>query len=50
MVSDLAHEGENDGIGAALLLALGSRETNMRNIAGDGGHGRASPPRRGRRS
>jgi len=40
MVSDLAHEGESDGIGAALLLALGSRETNMRNIAGDGGHGR----------
>lgn len=40
MVSDLAHEGENDGIGAPLLLALGSRETNMKNIAGDGGHGR----------
>jgi len=40
MVSDLAHEGESDGIGTALLLALGSRETNMRNIAGDGGHGR----------
>jgi hypothetical protein len=40
MVSDLAHEGENDGIGAALLLALGSRETNMRNIVGDSGHGR----------
>jgi hypothetical protein len=40
MVSDLAHEGENDGIGAALLLALASRETNMRNIAGDSGHGR----------
>jgi hypothetical protein len=40
MVSDLAHEGENDGIGPALLLALASRETNMRNIVGDGGHGR----------
>ena len=40
MVSDLAHEGENDGIGVALLLALGSRETNMRNIVGDSGHGR----------
>jgi hypothetical protein len=40
MVSDLAHEGDNDGIGAALLLALGSRESNMRNIVGDSGHGR----------
>lgn len=40
MVSDLAHEGENDGIGPSLLLALGSRETNMKNIVGDGGHGR----------
>ncbi len=40
MVSDLAHEGENDGIGAALLLALASRETNMKNIVGDSGHGR----------
>lgn len=40
MVTDLAREGENDGIGPALLLALGSRETNMKNIVGDGGHGR----------
>jgi len=40
MVADLAHEGENDGIGPALLLAIGSRESNMKNIVGDGGHGR----------
>ena len=41
MVFDLAREGEeDDGIGPALLLALGSRETNMRNIVGNGGHGR----------
>jgi hypothetical protein len=40
VVSDIAHEGEDDGIGPALLLALGSRESNMRNIVGDGGHGR----------
>jgi hypothetical protein len=40
VVTELAHEGANDGIGPALLLALGSRETNLRNIAGDMGHGR----------
>lgn len=40
IVSELAGEGEPDGIGAALLLAIGSRESNMRNIVGDGGHGR----------
>ena len=40
MVTDLAHEGENDGIGPALIFALASRETNMKNIVGDGGHGR----------
>jgi hypothetical protein len=40
IVADLAHEGEEDGIGPALLLALASRESNMRNIVGDGGHGR----------
>jgi hypothetical protein len=40
MVTDLAHEGEDDGIGPALVLALASRESNMRNITGDGGHGR----------
>jgi len=40
MVFDLAHGGEDDGIGAALLLAIASRETNMRNIAGENGHGR----------
>jgi hypothetical protein len=32
--------GGKDIIGAPLLLAMASRETNMRNIAGDGGHGR----------
>jgi hypothetical protein len=40
IVAELAHEGRPDGIGTALLLALGSRETNFRNIAGDSGHGR----------
>jgi len=40
MVTDLAHEGENDGIGPALIFAIASRESNMRNIVGDGGHGR----------
>jgi hypothetical protein len=39
-VANLAHEGEPDGIGPSLLLALGSRETNLRNIVGDQGHGR----------
>jgi hypothetical protein len=40
IVSELAHQGPSDGIGAALLLAIGSRETNLRNIVGDSGHGR----------
>jgi hypothetical protein len=40
IVTEIAHEGAGDGIGPALLLALGSRETNLRNIAGDMGHGR----------
>jgi hypothetical protein len=40
IVAEIAHEGASDGIGPALLLALGSRETNLRNIVGDGGHGR----------
>jgi hypothetical protein len=40
MVAELAHEGAPDGIGPTLLLAMGSRETNLRNIAGDHGHGR----------
>jgi hypothetical protein len=40
MVADLAHQGESDGVGPDLLLALASRETNMHNIVGDGGHGR----------
>jgi hypothetical protein len=40
VVTELAHDGAPDGIGPALLLALGSRETDLRNIAGDQGHGR----------
>ena len=40
IVAELAHNGAPDGIGPALLLALGSRETNIHNIVGDGGHGR----------
>ncbi len=39
-VTDLAHQGSPDAIGPALLLALGSRESGLRNIAGDFGHGR----------
>ena len=40
IVSELVHQGTPDGIGTALVLALGSRETNIANIVGDGGHGR----------
>lgn len=40
IVAELAHNGAPDGIGPALLLALGSRETNIHNIVGDAGHGR----------
>ncbi len=40
IVTDLAHQGDNDGIGPALLLAIGSRESNIHNIVGDAGHGR----------
>jgi hypothetical protein len=40
IVAELAHSGAPDGIGPALLMALGSRETNIHNIVGDGGHGR----------
>jgi hypothetical protein len=40
VVTELAHEGIADGIGPSLLLALGSRETELCNIAGDEGHGR----------
>ena len=40
IVAELAHQGRPDGIGPALLLAIGSRETNLNNITGDGGHGR----------
>jgi len=40
IVAELSHQGPPDGIGAALMLALGSRETNLANIVGDGGHGR----------
>src|SRR6266545_4010959 len=40
IVTELAHDGEDDGIGPALMLALASRETNIHNIVGDRGHGR----------
>jgi len=40
IVGELAHQGPPDGVGPALLLAMGSRETNLANITGDGGHGR----------
>jgi hypothetical protein len=40
IVAELVHQGPPDGIGTALVLALGSRETNIANIVGDGGHGR----------
>lgn len=40
IVAELAHDGPPDGIGPALVLALGSRETDLRNIVGDQGHGR----------
>jgi hypothetical protein len=40
VISELAHQGADIGLGPALLLALGSRETNLQNIVGDVGHGR----------
>jgi hypothetical protein len=40
IVSELAQQGTADGIGTALVLALGSRETHLTNIVGDDGHGR----------
>jgi hypothetical protein len=40
IVAELAHQGPSDGIGPALILAMGSRETELCNITGDGGHGR----------
>jgi hypothetical protein len=40
IVAELVHQGPPDGIGTALVLAMGSRETNIANIVGDGGHGR----------
>jgi|tagenome__1003787_1003787.scaffolds.fasta_scaffold19945819_1 hypothetical protein len=40
VVAELAHEGAPDGIGPTLLLAMGSRESDLRNIVGDHGHGR----------
>ena len=40
IVAELAHDGPPDGIGPALILAMGSRETDLRNIVGDHGHGR----------
>jgi hypothetical protein len=40
IVSELAQHGTGEGIGTALVLALGSRETHLTNIVGDDGHGR----------
>lgn len=40
IVAELSHQGPPDGLGPSLLLAMGSRETNLANIVGDGGHGR----------
>lgn len=37
---DLAKSGHHPHVDLALVLAIASRETGMRNIAGDGGHGR----------
>lgn len=39
-VREVAQEGGPDGIGAALIFALGLRETGIRNIEGDGGYGK----------
>jgi hypothetical protein len=39
-VSQVTHDGPNDGIGPRLTLAIAVRETNARNIVGDHGHGR----------
>lgn len=39
-VEEIAHEGVRDDIGPTLLLAIGIRESSLRNIVGDGGHGR----------
>jgi hypothetical protein len=40
IVTELTHQGPPDGIGPALVLAIGTRETGLRNITGDRGHGR----------
>jgi hypothetical protein len=40
IVAELVHQGPPDGVGTALVLAMASRETNIANIVGDGGHGR----------
>jgi uncharacterized protein YfiM (DUF2279 family) len=40
IVTELTHQGPPDEIGPALVLAIGTRETGLRNIAGDAGHGR----------
>lgn len=39
-VLETTSEGEPDGIGVSLVAALAMRETNMKNIVGDGGRGR----------
>ena len=40
IVAELVHQGTPDGVGTSLILAIGSRETNIANIVGDAGHGR----------
>jgi hypothetical protein len=40
IIADVVEQGTPDGIGTALLLAIGSRETSFANVVGDDGHGR----------
>lgn len=39
-VDEIARKGEPDGIGPVLILAIAYQESNIKNIVGDGGHGR----------
>lgn len=52
VVVELAHEGMSDGIGVAWLLAAGSRESYLRDVAGDRDrdHGHGWPQLGGRAS
>lgn len=40
VVNEVAGEGDPDLIAGSLILAIGLRESSIRNITGDGGHGR----------